>query len=98
MDRAVDGQPCVASGGRGEHRGSNTRALEGRGGSVREGCRAVSAVPALGFRPRASSVRLMPDLLAARAQMAMSLAFHIIFAVVGIGMPVLMTVAEWRWL
>jgi cytochrome bd ubiquinol oxidase subunit I len=40
----------------------------------------------------------MPDLLAARAQMAMSLAFHIIFAVVGIGMPVLMTVAEWRWL
>src|SRR5919107_360815 len=29
----------------------------------------------------------MPDLLAARAQMAMSLAFHIIFAVVGIGMP-----------
>jgi len=29
--------------------------------------------------------------------MAMSLAFHIIFAVVGIGMPVLMVVAEWRW-
>ena len=40
----------------------------------------------------------MSDLLAARAQMAMSLAFHIIFAVVGIGMPLLMTVAEWRWL
>ena len=39
----------------------------------------------------------MSDLLAARAQMAMSLAFHIIFAVVGIGMPVLMVVAERRW-
>jgi cytochrome d ubiquinol oxidase subunit I len=39
----------------------------------------------------------MSDLLAARSQMAMSLAFHIIFAVVGIGMPVLMVIAEWRW-
>ena len=39
----------------------------------------------------------MSDLLAARSQMAMSLAFHIIFAVVGIGMPVLMVLAEWRW-
>jgi cytochrome d ubiquinol oxidase subunit I len=37
------------------------------------------------------------DLLAARSQMAMSLGFHIIFAVVGIGMPLLMVVAEWRW-
>jgi cytochrome bd ubiquinol oxidase subunit I len=40
----------------------------------------------------------MSDLLAARSQMAVSLAFHIIFAVVGIGMPVLMVVAERRWL
>ena len=39
----------------------------------------------------------MPDLLAARSQMAVSLAFHIIFAVVGIGMPVLMIIAERRW-
>jgi cytochrome d ubiquinol oxidase subunit I len=39
----------------------------------------------------------MSDLLAARSQMAMSLAFHIIFAVVGIGMPALMVVAERRW-
>jgi cytochrome bd ubiquinol oxidase subunit I len=39
----------------------------------------------------------MTDLLAARSQMAISLAFHIIFAVVGIGMPVLMVVAERRW-
>jgi cytochrome bd ubiquinol oxidase subunit I len=34
------------------------------------------------------------ELLFARAQMGMSLAFHIIFASVGIGMPVLMAVAE----
>ena len=40
----------------------------------------------------------MSDLLAARAQMAMSLGFHIIFAVVGIAMPLMMVVAEWRWL
>ncbi|HEV7366695.1 MAG TPA: cytochrome ubiquinol oxidase subunit I [Gemmatimonadales bacterium] len=39
----------------------------------------------------------MPDLLAARSQMAVSLAFHIIFAVVGIGMPVLMVISERRW-
>ena len=39
----------------------------------------------------------MSDLLAARSQMAMSLAFHIIFAVVGIGMPALMVIAERRW-
>jgi cytochrome d ubiquinol oxidase subunit I len=37
----------------------------------------------------------MTDLLAARSQMAISLAFHIVFAVVGIGMPVLMAIAEW---
>ncbi|WP_310570947.1 cytochrome ubiquinol oxidase subunit I [Gemmatimonas sp.] len=40
----------------------------------------------------------MTDLLFARSQMAMSLAFHIIFAVVGVGMPALMVIAEWRWL
>ena len=40
----------------------------------------------------------MNDLLAARSQMGMSLAFHIVFAVIGIGMPLLMLVAEWRWL
>src|SRR2546425_3206885 len=38
----------------------------------------------------------MPDLLAARSQMAVSLAFHIVFAAVGIAMPVLMVVAERR--
>ncbi len=40
----------------------------------------------------------MDDLLAARSQMAMSLAFHIVFAAVGIAMPLLMVMAEWRWL
>lgn len=40
----------------------------------------------------------MSDLFAARSQMAISLAFHILFAVVGIGMPLLMVVAERRWL
>src|SRR4051812_8396097 len=38
----------------------------------------------------------MSDLLAARSQMALSLAFHILFAVAGIAMPLLMVVAEWR--
>jgi len=40
----------------------------------------------------------MTDLLFARSQMAVSLGFHIIFAVVGMGLPVLMAIAEWRWL
>jgi cytochrome bd ubiquinol oxidase subunit I len=39
----------------------------------------------------------MPDLLAARSQMGVSLVFHIIFAVVGIGLPALMVIAELRW-
>jgi cytochrome d ubiquinol oxidase subunit I len=37
------------------------------------------------------------DLLAARLQMAISLGFHIVFAEIGIAMPVLMVLAEWRW-
>src|SRR5258708_6750230 len=40
---------------------------------------------------------IMPDLLAARSQMGVSLAFHIIFAVIGIAMPLMMVVAERRW-
>jgi cytochrome d ubiquinol oxidase subunit I len=40
----------------------------------------------------------MTDILAARSQMAMSLGFHIIFAVIGIGLPLLMVIAEWRWI
>ncbi len=40
----------------------------------------------------------MSDLLAARSQMGMSLAFHIIFASVGIAMPLFLAISEWRWL
>ena len=40
----------------------------------------------------------MNDLLAARSQMAISLAFHIVFAAIGIAMPLLMIIAEWQWL
>ena len=36
----------------------------------------------------------MNDLLFARSPMAMSLAFHLVFAVLGIGLPVLMAIAE----
>jgi cytochrome d ubiquinol oxidase subunit I len=39
----------------------------------------------------------MTDLFAARAQMALSLGFHIVFAEIGIAMPLLMVLAEWRW-
>ena len=40
----------------------------------------------------------MSNLLAARLQMAVSLGFHIVFAVVGIAMPLLMAIAEGLWL
>ena len=39
----------------------------------------------------------MEDLVAARGQMAMSLAFHILFACAGIAMPLLMVLAERRY-
>jgi cytochrome d ubiquinol oxidase subunit I len=39
---------------------------------------------------------MMSDLLSARSQMGMSLAFHIIFAVIGVSLPLMMTIAEWR--
>jgi len=40
----------------------------------------------------------MENLLAARLQMALTLGFHIIVACFGVGMPVLMLLAEWRFL
>lgn len=40
----------------------------------------------------------MDDLLAARSQMALSLGFHMIFATVGMGMPLLIVLAEGLWL
>jgi cytochrome d ubiquinol oxidase subunit I len=39
----------------------------------------------------------MSNLLAARSQMAVSLAFHILFAIAGMAMPVLMVAAEAWW-
>ena len=39
---------------------------------------------------------MIDDLLAARLQMAVSLGFHILFAVAGMAMPCLMVLAEWR--
>jgi cytochrome bd ubiquinol oxidase subunit I len=39
----------------------------------------------------------MSDLFAARTQMALSLGFHIVFAEIGIAMPLLMVLAEWKW-
>ncbi|ABC80714.1 cytochrome ubiquinol oxidase subunit I [Anaeromyxobacter dehalogenans] len=39
----------------------------------------------------------MTDLLAARALFGTSLAFHIVFAAVGVAMPLFMVLAEWRW-
>ncbi|ALR32489.1 cytochrome BD ubiquinol oxidase subunit I [Chryseobacterium sp. IHB B 17019] len=40
----------------------------------------------------------MDDFMAARAQMAMSLGFHIIFSCVGMVMPFLMAFAHWKYL
>jgi cytochrome d ubiquinol oxidase subunit I len=37
------------------------------------------------------------DLLAARWLFGLSLVFHIVFAAVGVAMPLLMVLAEWRW-
>jgi cytochrome bd ubiquinol oxidase subunit I len=40
----------------------------------------------------------MTDLLAARSLMAVSLGFHILFAIAGMALPLLMALAQWRWL
>ena len=40
----------------------------------------------------------MSDILAARSQMAMSLVFHIIFAAIGVALPLMMVIAEGLWL
>src|SRR5262244_3850413 len=39
----------------------------------------------------------MDDLLTARSLMGLTLAFHIIFAAIGVSLPLMMTIAEWRW-
>ncbi len=40
----------------------------------------------------------MDDLIAARFQMGLSLGFHIVFACIGMIMPVLMAYSEWKWI
>ena len=40
----------------------------------------------------------MTDLLAARLQMATALAFHIVFAALGMGLPLLLVITEGLWL
>lgn len=40
----------------------------------------------------------MDNLLAARSQMAMSLAFHIVFAAIGVGLPALLLLSHGLWL
>ncbi|MBX9878715.1 MAG: cytochrome ubiquinol oxidase subunit I [Candidatus Obscuribacterales bacterium] len=40
----------------------------------------------------------MEDLIFARMQMGVSLVFHIVFACIGVAMPLLMVIAEWLWL
>ncbi|HXM65358.1 MAG TPA: cytochrome ubiquinol oxidase subunit I [Candidatus Acidoferrum sp.] len=39
----------------------------------------------------------MIDFLAARSQMGMTLAYQIIFAAVGIGLPLIMMIPEYLW-
>jgi cytochrome d ubiquinol oxidase subunit I len=39
-----------------------------------------------------------PDLISARMQMALSLGWHIVIACFGVGFPLLILIAEWRWL
>lgn len=40
----------------------------------------------------------MDSLTAARLQMTLSLAFHMVYAAIGIGLPLLMVIVEWRYL
>jgi cytochrome d ubiquinol oxidase subunit I len=40
----------------------------------------------------------MENFLAARTQMAVSFIFHIVFACIGMAMPWLMFIAEWKWI
>ena len=42
--------------------------------------------------------RFMDTLTAARLQMTLTLAFHIVFAAIGIGLPLLLVIVEWQYL
>src|ERR1700692_951417 len=47
---------------------------------------------------RGSMINGMDHVIAARAQMGTSLAFHIVFAALGVGLPLLVFAAEGLWL
>ena len=49
-------------------------------------------------RPLKGSAPLVNPLLAARLQMTVSLAFHMVFAAVGIGLPLLLLIVEGLWM
>ena len=51
-----------------------------------------------GARRCPSPLTAMSPLTAARIQMELSLGFHMIFAAIGVAMPLLMLIAEWRWI
>ena len=50
------------------------------------------------YRAPSSTWSRLNPLTAARAQMEVSLGFHMVFAALGIGLPVLLLIAEWLWL
>src|ERR1700731_2702068 len=54
----------------------------------------VTAVQGI-YKPRRPGK--MGNFIAARSQMGMSLGFHIIFATIGVSLPLMMTISEWRW-
>src|SRR5260221_7822469 len=62
-------------------------------------CTGYAFLPSAGYRVLVftTAVDCVNDLFAARLQMAVSLGFHIIFAEIGIAMPLMMVIAEWRW-
>src|SRR5258708_6039216 len=61
-------------------------------------CTGYAFLPSAGYRVLVftTAVDCVNDLFAARLQMAISLGFHIIFAEIGIAMPLVMVTAEWR--
>src|SRR5207302_3934725 len=59
--------------------------------------RGAGANRAAGTTWSSATLPSMSDLLAARSQMAVSLMFHILFAIAGMAMPVLMVASEAWW-
>src|SRR5262245_8020188 len=84
--------------------GSRDRGRSRRGRRMRSACRNIGSCvipydPREGsaFPPGHAYLLNVSNLFAARSQMALSLGFHIVFAEIGIAMPLMMVIAEWRW-